>query len=80
MNPVAAALITGALVVGGKWSQGKAPNIQNGIGVAGIAVSLSLIEQANERLASAFAWLIIIGVAVVHLPNIIKGTGLATFK
>lgn len=80
MNPVAAAVLVGALVLGGKWADGKAPSIQNGIGVAGIAISLSIIEQANARLAGAFAWLIVLGVAVVYFPKIAKGTGLATFK
>lgn len=76
MNAVSASLIVGALVVGGKWADGKAPTMQNGVGVAGIAVGLALMEQANEKLASAFAWLIILGSAMVFFPKIAKGTGL----
>lgn len=77
MNPVAAAVIVGALVVGGKWADGKAPTLQNGVGVAGIAVSLAVIESANERLATSFAWLIILGSAIAYLPKITKATGLS---
>lgn len=76
MNPVGAALITGALIVAGKWADGKAPNINNAIGVAGIALGLALMDQANEKLANAFAWLIVLSVTIVYFPKIVKGTGL----
>lgn len=77
MNALAAALLTGAIVVAGKWSDGKAPNIDNAIGVAGIAVGLALMEQASQKLASAFAWLIVLSVTIIYFPKIVKGTGLA---
>jgi hypothetical protein len=80
MNPVTAALLSGALLVGGKWAQGKAPTLDNGIGIAGIAVSLAIIEQMNEKLAIAFAWLIVLSMAVVYFPAIVKGTGLGAKK
>jgi len=77
MNPLSAALITGAIVIVGKWSDGKAPNVDNGIGIAGIAVGLALLSQANEKLATSFAWLIVLSVTIVYVPKIVKGTGLA---
>lgn len=77
MNSVSAALITGALIVAGKWASGKAPNLDNAVGVAGIAVGLSLMDQANPKLASAFGWLIVLSVAIVYIPRITKATGLA---
>lgn len=77
MNAITAALVTGALVVAGKWADGKAPNIQNGIGVAGIAIGLAMMEQANERLAASFALLIVLGTTIVYFPKIAKGTGLS---
>jgi hypothetical protein len=77
MNPVAAGIVTGALVVAGKWADGKAPNMHNAIGVAGIAVGLAIIEQASSKLAEAFAWLIVLSVFIVYFPKIVKGTGLA---
>jgi hypothetical protein len=77
VNPVAAALVTGAMVIAGKWSEGKAPNINNAVGVAGIALGLALMDQANEKLASTFAWLIVLSVTIVYFPKIARGTGLA---
>lgn len=77
MNAIAAALLTGAIVIAGKYSEGKAPNMDNAIGVAGIAVALSLMEQASPKLATSFAWLIVLSVTIVYFPKIVKGAGLA---
>lgn len=76
MNPLAAALISGTMVIAGKWADGKSPNMDNAIGIAGIAIGLALIEQANEKLATAFAWLIVLSVTIVYFPKIVKGAGL----
>lgn len=77
MNPVAAAVTAGAMVVAGKWADGKAPDIMNGIGIAGIAIGLAVIDQANEKLAEAFGTLIVLSIAFVYLPKIVKGAGLS---
>lgn len=75
LDPVTTAVITGALVVGGKWSRGQKPNIDNAVGVAGIAIGLAIIEQMNEGLAAAFSVLILVTVAMVHFPAISKAAG-----
>lgn len=77
MTPIAAALVTGVLIIAGKWSDGKAPNIDNAVGVAGVAVGLSLLDMANTKLATAFGWLIVLSVSFVYFPKIVKSTGLA---
>lgn len=76
LNPVSVAVISGALVVFGKWAQNKTPNIDNAVGIAGIALGLATIEQMNEKLASAFSVLILTTIAMVYLPIIVKATGL----
>jgi hypothetical protein len=76
MNPLSAALISGAIIVAGKWANKKAPNIDNAIGIAGIAIGLALMDQANERLATGFAWLIVLSVAIIYIPQIVKAAGL----
>jgi hypothetical protein len=80
LNPVSTALISGALVVVGKWAKGDAPNIDNAVGVAGIALGLAVLEQANEQLAAAFAVLIVVSIATVHLPTIVKAAGFGGSK
>lgn len=77
MRPVPAAVVAGALIVAGKWSDGNEPTIDNAIGVAGIALGLALLEQANPQLASGFAVLIVLSVAFIYLPVLAKNTGLA---
>jgi hypothetical protein len=75
MRPIPAALVTGVLIVLGKWARNQSPNIDNAVGVVGIAVILALIEQANEKLSRAFAVLIVVSVAAVHLTTIVKAAG-----
>lgn len=76
MNPVVVALTSGALILAGKWSQDKAPNIDNAVGVAGIAVGLALLDQVSPKLSSAFGTLILVSIAVVYIQpiaNAVKG-------
>lgn len=80
MTPVVAAVLTGALVVGGKYARGDSPTIQNAIGVGGIAIGLAILDQMNSKFASAFGVLIVVAVAIVHFPAIAKATGLAEIK
>lgn len=80
MNPVVAAVVAGAIVVAGKWSKGKSPNVDNAVGIAGIAIILSLIETGNAKLANAFAWLILVSLSIVYIPSIVKAAGLAKSK
>ena len=75
LNPVTTAVVTGALVVGGKWARGQSPNIDNAVGVAGIAIGLAVLEQFSQPLSAAFATLILVTVAMVHFPAISKAAG-----
>lgn len=75
MTPVSTALAAGVLIVLGKWARGKGPTVENGIGIAGIAIMLALIEQANAKLAAAFGALILVSLSVVHMPTIVKAAG-----
>lgn len=77
MNPVAAGVITGAMVVVGNWADGKTPTINHAIGVAGLTIGLALMDQANDKLATMFAWLIVLTVSFVYFPKIVKATGLS---
>jgi hypothetical protein len=80
MNPIGTALLVGAMVIVGKWAKGLNPNIDNAIGVAGIAVGLSVIEKMDPRLSNAFAILILVGTSAVYLPTIVKAAGLGGKK
>lgn len=76
MNPLVTGLLVGALTTIGRWSRGKGLTIDTVLGVLGVAFGLAIIEQFNKDLAKAFSALVIVAVAWVHLPHILKQTGL----
>jgi hypothetical protein len=76
MNTTTSAVMTGAIVYAGRWSQGKPLDIRVGIGTAGIALGLSLLAQGNQKLAQQFGLLILFGAALVYIVPIVKGLGL----
>lgn len=80
MNPIVASIVTGALVIGGKFADGKTPNMDNAIGIAGVAIGLSVLDQFNTKFAQAFGVLIVVAAALVHFPKIARATGLGTIK
>jgi hypothetical protein len=75
LNPVSVAVVSGALVVLSKWAQNKSPTVDNAVGVVGIAIGLAILEQMSEQLAAAFAVLILVTIAMVHFPIIVKAAG-----
>jgi hypothetical protein len=75
MNPINTAILAGAMIVMGKWARGQSPNIDNAVGIGGVAIGLSLLEQFNQKFSRTFGVLILISVAVVHLPTIVKALG-----
>jgi hypothetical protein len=64
------------LIVLGKWARKQQAGIDNAVGVAGIAVGLALLEMWDERLSKGFAALILISLATLHGPPIVRAAGL----
>lgn len=80
MTPIVASILVGLMTTLGRWAKGKGLTIDTVVGVVVLALSLALIEQANEKLARAFGTLVVVGVALVHAPIIIDATGLVGKK
>lgn len=80
MTPIVASVLVGLMTTLGRWAKGKGLTIDTVVGVVVLALSLALIEQANEKLARAFGALVVVGVALVHAPIIIDATGLVGKK
>lgn len=76
MTPVTAAVVVGIMTTLGRWARGKGLTIDTVVGVALLAVTLALIDTANEKLARAFGALVVVGVAFAHVPTILDATGL----
>lgn len=76
MPPVIAALFVGALTYLGRAARNEPMTIKTVVGVGGLALMLSLIEQADKKLAQQFGLLIIVGTLLAHWQVIVNATGL----
>jgi hypothetical protein len=76
MTPVVTAVVVGIMTTLGRWARGKNLSIDLVVAVVVLAVTLALIDTANEKLARSFGTLIVIGVAFAHIPTILDATGL----
>lgn len=76
MTPIVASVVVGVMTTLGRWARGKGLTIDVVVGVVVLAVTLALIETANEKLARAFGALVVIGVGLAHAPIVLDATGL----
>lgn len=76
MSPLMAAFTVAAMTTLGKWARGKSLSVDTVVGLVGVAVGLAVVDQANARLARAMGALVVIGVAVAHLPTVLDASGL----
>lgn len=76
MNTTTAAVVTGAVVYAGRWSEGKTLDVKVAVGTAGVALILSLIGQGNAKLGEQFGVLILVAALFRYLPNMVKKLGL----
>lgn len=77
MNTTTSAVASGVIVAFGTWAQEKPLTIKIAIGTGGVALILSLMSQANEKLAQKFGMLILLAAAFAYLPAIVKKLGLS---
>lgn len=78
MSTTTSVVATGVIVVAGRIAQEKPIDIKIAVGAAAFALSLSLIGNANEQLASRFAALVLVGAALIYVPAIASKTGLGS--
>lgn len=78
MPPVIAALFVGALTYLGRAARNEPMTIKTVVGIGGLALTLSLIEQADKKLAQQFGLLVILGTLLAHWQVIVKASGLGT--
>lgn len=80
MKPVEVAVVVGVITTLGRWVKGKGLTIDTVVGVVVLALTLALIEMADERVARLFGWLVVVGVGLVHAPIVLDATGLTGKK
>jgi hypothetical protein len=77
MNTTNAVLMTGLVVVAGRWAGGKPLDIRMAVGTAGLALFLAVINSSSPDLASKFAVLVLISAVFLYGPTITKKAGLS---
>jgi hypothetical protein len=79
MNTTAAVVLTGAIVTLGQWLKDRKVTMKIWIGVAILALMLSLLSEADPKLASQFGALVLVGAFLLYMPDIanaLKGAGI----
>lgn len=75
MNSVVTALVVGVITYLGRVARGKQMSIDLVVGIAGLAVALALVEEADKELAKKFSLLVVIGVLLAHWQIIVEKAG-----
>lgn len=76
MNTTSAVLLTGAIVVAGKWSDDKPLDVKLAIGILGLAIGLAIMNETNAELAGKFATLVVVAAVFMYGPPVAKKAGL----
>lgn len=66
MDTTTATVATGIVVTLGQWNKQKKVTSKVLVGTAGVAIFLALIANANEKLASQFATLILVAAIMFY--------------
>lgn len=76
MDTTTATLATVVVVFTGQWAKkNEGPSIKLAVGGMVLAVFLSVMSQSNEKLASQFASLILVGALLTYAIPITKKLG-----
>jgi hypothetical protein len=76
LQPLDAAVATGAIVTVGEWAAGKHLSIRVVVGAGAYALGLTLLNDISANLASKFAGLILVIAAFMYLPAVAWRAGL----
>jgi hypothetical protein len=80
MDPTTSVVLTGVIVTAGTWAEGKPLTMRLAIGAVFLTLGLSALNQANAKLASSFAALILVAAALRYIIPIVNKTGIAKTK
>lgn len=76
MDTTTSTLLAGTLVIVGRWAQGKPINVRIIIGLIGSAIFLSLIAEADDKLARNFGAMVLLTALFVYGVPVLQKTGL----
>lgn len=75
MKAATSMTLIAAIALAGKWSQDKKLDMKTVVGLALMAVLLSMLVEVNANLADQFGLLILLGASFFYLPRLVKGLG-----
>lgn len=75
MNTTTSLIGTGVIVAIGKWARDEKLSVSIAVGVAGSAIILAIIHEADAELASQFALMIFLLAMFRYLPAIVEKLG-----
>lgn len=76
MDTTTSVVLTTLVVFTGQWAKkNEGPSIKLVVGGMVLAVILSTLSQKNEKLASQFATLILVGALLMYVQPIVKKLG-----
>lgn len=78
MDTTTSAVLSGVVVVGGQWSEGKGINAHSLLGAGFLAIGLSVLASINDELSRGFALLVLVGVLLRYGLSITKAMGFGT--
>lgn len=75
MNTTTSVVATGVTVTVGQWASEKRLSIKVFVGIAAMAIFLSIMESGNEKLAQQFGVLILVSAVLIYGVPIGKKLG-----
>lgn len=75
MNTTGTVVVTGIIVVAGRWQQDKPIDVKIAVGGAFLAIGLSVLANFNENFAKAMAYMVLIAALYEYLPALVKAAG-----
>jgi len=76
MDTTTSVVLTSVVVLAGQWAKkDKGPSIKLVVGGMVLAIILSAMSQGNEKLASQFSLLILVGAVLMYIQPIVKKLG-----
>ncbi len=74
MNAATPVVVTGLIVIGGRWASGKKMDMKPVVVITVFAFIMSILDDANAEFATKLGMLVMVGAMFVYLPTLVNKT------